>query len=64
VAALVVVGLILTLVGISFIDEDPEEDDDPALVLVFVAGTNYLGWTVGLVGGAAVARRRMSTRAS
>jgi hypothetical protein len=56
IAVLVVVGLLVAVLGLSQIEDDPD-DDDPGLAYAIAAVSNFAGWTVGLVAGAALRRR-------
>jgi hypothetical protein len=57
VAVLVAAGVLAVGFGLSRIEDDPD-DDDPGLAYAIAGLSNLAGWTVGLVGGAAVGRRR------
>lgn len=56
VAFLIVAGFLAVVFGLSQLEDDPD-DDDPGLAYAIAAFSNLGGWTVGLVGGAAVRRR-------
>jgi hypothetical protein len=55
VIALVAVGLLVVVVGLASIPDDPD-DDDPGLGYAIGAFANFAGWTLGLV--ASKARRK------
>ena len=54
--ALALVGAIACWYGIEHVPDDPDEDDDPAILIFLAIVANYAGWLVGLALGAVAAR--------